>query len=147
MQRVYRMLRVFAAGAAVFAVWAIFGKSSEKAAGNNADELPGIEEIMKKVNSKKSGIHPALDPLLKADPVKWDDVSKMTKEYETLAVALGKNKPEKGSANSWAKLSKSYADEAKSLNAAAGKKDTAAAMAAYAKLSKSCQACHEEHRE
>jgi hypothetical protein len=141
------MLRSFTAGAAAFVLCAILGAGSAKVAANNAEDLPGIEEIMKKVNSKKSGIHPALDPLLKADPVKWDDVSKMTKEYETLAVALGKNKPDKGSAVSWAKLCKGYADEAKSLNAAAGKKDKAAATAAYAKLSKSCQACHDEHRE
>jgi cytochrome c556 len=70
----------------------------------------------------------------------------MSKEYAELANCLGKNKCPKGSADSWAKLCKSYAEDAKELDTAAGKKDKAAALVAWGKLNKSCQGCHDEHR-
>jgi cytochrome c556 len=70
----------------------------------------------------------------------------MTKEYAKLCGALPKNECPKGNAASWAKLTKQCADDAKSLDLAAGKKDKTAALAAWGKLNKGCQACHDEHR-
>jgi cytochrome c556 len=111
------------------------------------DAVPSIEDIMQKVNKKKGGLHTDVDAALKASSVDWDAVAKKTKQYATLAEFLGKNDPPKGSKQSWAKLTKTYADDAKALNAAAEKKDKAAAAAAHRKLSGECMGCHRQHRE
>lgn len=111
------------------------------------DKVPSIEDIMKKVNKKKGGLHSQVGEALKASSVDWDAVQKETKEYSAMADFLGKNDPPKGSKASWDKLSKMYATDAKALNTAADSKDKAAALASWNKLSKECQACHRAHRE
>ena len=109
------------------------------------DKIADIETIMKKNNGKK-GNQKMVGEALKAKEVKWEDVAKLTKDYSKLAADLPKNKVDKGDKASWDKLSKSYADEAKKLDDAAGKKDLDAAKAAHAVLGKSCKACHDAHK-
>src|SRR5271154_689815 len=75
------------------------------------DPTPSIEDIMKTVNKKNTGLHSQVGTGLKASPVDWDAIQKETKEYATLAGALGKNDPPKGSKSSWDKLTKTYADD------------------------------------
>jgi cytochrome c556 len=142
------MLRLIAAGVSGVVLCAIlFSGNASVGAANNAD-VPDTETIMKKLNKKKGqvGVHYLIQPMLESDSVPWDEFAKKSKEYAELTAALGKNVCPKGGSASWEKLCKAYAADAKALDAAVGKKDKAAATAAYEKLNKSCQACHDEHR-
>lgn len=105
-----------------------------------------IEGLMKIIAGGKGGAHKVLKKLLAAGEPDWTAVSAETKKYADAASKLGAQKPEKGDAKSWEKLCKEFDAAAKELNAAAGKKDKKAADAAYAKLSESCEVCHEAHR-
>src|SRR5438067_7391544 len=84
-------------------------------AGADGERPLGIKEIMKKLNGP-TGIQPALGKELKDDEPVWDDIQKDTKEFASLAAALGKSDPPKGSKESWARLTKTYADDAKALD-------------------------------
>jgi cytochrome c556 len=111
-----------------------------------AERAPSIEEIMKKVNGGKGLQKKQLPDSLKASPVDWPAVQKLTKEYAELAAALGQNDPPKGEKASWAKLTKAYADAAKKLNDAAEKKDKEALLAVHNQIGKSCGGCHKAHK-
>jgi cytochrome c556 len=110
------------------------------------DKVPTIEDIMQAVNKKKGGLHTDVSDALKMGTIDWDSVQTKTKQYSAMADFLGKNDPPKGSKSSWAKLTKTYADDAKALNAAAEKKDKATATSAIKKLSGECMGCHKVHR-
>jgi cytochrome c556 len=110
------------------------------------DKVPSVEDIMKMVNKKKGGLHSDVAELLKAGSPDWATLQDKTKKYAAMADFLGKNDPPQGDKSSWDKLTKAYAAEAKTLNAAADKKDKAAATAAMGKLQKSCMGCHKLHR-
>jgi cytochrome c556 len=109
-----------------------------------ADKAPSIEEIMTTAHDEENGLLELIDKGLKGE--KWADVTKKTKELVPLAEALGKNKPPKGPAASWKKLSDEYVAQAKSLDAAAAKKDKATATKALETLQKSCLTCHKAHK-
>jgi cytochrome c556 len=111
------------------------------------DKVPSIEEIMKKVNKRKAGLHDNIGEALKMGTVDWESVQEKSKQYAALADFLGKNDPPKGSKASWEKLTKTYATDAKALYAAAEKKDKAAVSAAHRKLQGECMGCHRAHRE
>jgi cytochrome c556 len=111
------------------------------------DKVPTIEDIMQKVNKRNTGLHSVVGTALKGATVDWDAVQAKTKEYTTLADALGKNDPPKGTKASWDKLTKMYAEDAKALNDAAEKKDKATVTSLHKKLSGECMACHKAHRE
>jgi cytochrome c556 len=111
------------------------------------DKVPTIEDIMKKVNKPRVGLHSDVGNALKAATVNWDTIQAKTKEYATMADFLGKNDPPKGTKASWEKLTKTYADDAKALNAAAEKMDKATVTSLHKKLSGECMACHKAHRE
>jgi cytochrome c556 len=110
------------------------------------DKAPTIKEIMARLN-KPGGIYPSISKELKADDTDWDEVHDQAKTFAKLAAELGKNTPPVGAADSWAKLTKEYADNARALEEAAGKKDRTAANAARARLGDaSCKSCHTAHR-
>jgi cytochrome c556 len=109
------------------------------------EKVPTIKEIMARLN-KPGGLYPAISKELKADDTDWDEVQQSTKTFVKMAAALGKNTPPKGDPESWAKLTKEYADNARALDAAAGKHDRSAASAARARLGgDTCKACHKAH--
>lgn len=141
------MLRMLAASVGGVLLCAALYTNNASVDAANADELDN-ETIMKKLNRKKgnSGVHYQLKVKLEENELAWPEVNKLSKEYADLCEALCKNKPTKGAQSSWDKLCKEYAADAKALNEAAGKKDKAAIAAAYDRLCKSCQACHDEHR-
>jgi cytochrome c556 len=109
------------------------------------DKTPSTEDIMKKLHGK-NGSHKLINKALDAGP-DWDTITKHAKIYADLAALLEKNKPEKGDAGSWKKLSQAYAKEAKALSDAAAKKDTNQVKEVFGKLKESCDACHENHRD
>ena len=110
------------------------------------DKVPTPKEIMGKLNKGPNALHAMLGKALKSDEPAWDDIQKETKEYSELAAGLGKNDPPKGDKDSWAKLTKTYAENAKALADGAEKKDKAAMTTAHGKIGKSCKSCHDAHR-
>jgi hypothetical protein len=111
-------------------------------------KTPTIKQVMKKLNAGPNSMTANLGKDLDEDRPAWDDIKKETKEFVTFAEALGKNKPPKGDADHWRKITKEYLETAKALATAADKEDKKAAKSAHAKLSApgTCKACHSEHR-
>ena len=110
------------------------------------DGTPTTEEIMKKLHGK-NGSHKQIDKALKEGTPDWDTIAKHARIYADLSALLQKNKPEKGDAGSWQKLSQAYAKEAKALSDAAAKKDAEQVKEVLGKLKESCDTCHENHRD
>ena len=111
-----------------------------------ADPAP-IDEIMQKVNKGPDALMSTLKKdLAKKDDVKWETVQMKTKEVAMLTDDLCKDKPPKGSQESWDKLTKAYSDNAKSLSGAAEKKDFDAATKSLKAMGGSCMSCHSAHR-
>jgi cytochrome c556 len=133
------MLRILIGGGLLFAV--VAGAIAAD------DKHPSIDEIMKKVNNAKTGLHKKVGEGLKSAAPNWDEMQKQMKDYTKLCSSLCKNDPPKGDKASWEKLCKAYAEEAKKLQEAVDKKDKDAANKAHKALSKSCKACHDAHRE
>ncbi len=77
---------------------------------------------------------------------KWDDIEKPAKRVKEFGAALGKVKPEKGSAESWKKLTAEYEKTTASIAEGVEKKDQKKANDALTKMGKSCKACHDEHK-
>jgi len=108
-------------------------------------KAPTIKDIMSRLN-KPGGLYPSISKELKADDTDWDEVHDQSKTFAKLAAELGKNTPPKGSPESWAKLTKEYADNARLLEQAAAKRDRTAANAARSRLGNdACKTCHKEH--
>jgi cytochrome c556 len=127
---------VFAVAFTFLAVWGVA----------DAADNPDIETIMKKVNGGKGFQKKQLPDALKASPIDWTSVQKITKEYSELCSYLGKNEPPKGDKQSWDKLTKEYAANAKKLDDAAEKKDKDAVVKTQQVLGASCNACHKQHK-
>lgn len=106
---------------------------------------PDIKEIMGKVN-KAGGLYPSIQKGMKTATPNWGALKNESEEFGALVLALGKNKPPKGDAASWQKLTKDYADEVAKLKAAVGLMNKGTADAAIAKLGASCSACHKAHK-
>jgi hypothetical protein len=107
-----------------------------------------IKDVMKKLNAGPNSLTVTIDKELQDDPPSWDDVKKDCKDFVKFAEALGKNTPPRGEKDSWDKLAKSYLDNAKALETAAGKEDKRAAQTAQKKLAAmdTCKGCHSEHK-
>jgi cytochrome c556 len=111
----------------------------------NADG-PSVKEIMRQAN-KPTGIYFNLGQDLKDDNPAWPDIQKEAADLAKLANSLRKAAPPRGDKDSWDKLTKAYADNAKALVQASAKMDQAAARAAHAKMGgNACMACHKAHR-
>ncbi|MEY4614434.1 MAG: hypothetical protein RL179_2407 [Planctomycetota bacterium] len=106
---------------------------------------PDIKEIMTKAN-KAGGLFPQIQKGLKAPTPNWATLKNDSDELVSLATMLGKSKPPKGDAASWATLSKGYLDEATALKTAIAAMNKAGADAAIGKLATSCTSCHKAHK-
>ncbi len=106
---------------------------------------PDIKEIMTKAN-KAGGLFPQIQKGLKAPTPNWATLKNDSDELVSLATMLGKSKPPKGDAASWATLSKGYLDEATALKTAIAAMNKAGADAAIGKLATSCTGCHKAHK-
>jgi hypothetical protein len=110
------------------------------------DKSPSIKEIMTKAHKGGDSLLQKLGKELKADAPQWDDIEKQTKELVDLGTALAKNKPPRGTQESWDKQTRDYLSNAQDLAAAAAKKDKATALADLKKLQGSCMECHTAHK-
>src|SRR5262245_58689873 len=107
---------------------------------------PTTREAMKKLNGGPNSLHQTLKLDLKDDDPDWEAIQESTAEYVTLTTGLGKNKPTRGEAASWERLTKAYHDDARALDPAAKRKDRRGATAALTRLGNACTACHKAHR-
>jgi cytochrome c556 len=134
---------------AVFAVLtAAWGCSKEAspAPGGPAGGDSRARQIMRTIGQGSESLSSRLDQGLRSDAPDWGAIQTQAAEYARLAPELGLSEPAKGSKESWAKLTASFADSATALEAAAKKKDLTACRAAQKSLTDSCMACHREHR-
>ena len=115
-------------------------------AGAGTADAPTVKEIMKKANSP-TGIYANLGQDLKDENPSWSDIQQEAKDLATLASQLRQATPPRGDKDSWEKLTKAYADSAKTLTQATAKMDQEAARAAWARLGgETCKTCHAAHR-
>jgi cytochrome c556 len=105
-----------------------------------------VKEVMGKVNKGPTALFPTIRKGLNADAPDWPELQKQAKEISSLVDSLGKKEPPRGEKESWAKFTKAYAADAKTLADAAEKKDKDAMIGAHAKITKACTACHNMHR-
>lgn len=116
----------------------------------SADDKPGdrkpaeIETIMNEGHAGKKSLLNQIKAHVKEED--WGEATKAAYKLRQFGEDLGKNTPPKGGDASWTLLSKGYkeitADIAKGVDA----KDKTAATKATAALSKSCSACHKQHK-
>ena len=118
---------------------------AQRPAGAGSADAPTVKEIMGKAN-KPNGIYDNLRQDLKDDNPSWPDVQKEAKELATLIDALRQATPPRGDKDSWDKLTRAYADNAKALVQATAKMDLDAARAAQAKMADGCMTCHKAHK-
>jgi cytochrome c556 len=109
------------------------------------DKVPTIADVMKAVNGK-AGLQKAVGKALTSNMLDWADIQKKTKEMVEHIEALSKNTPEKGTKESWEKLTKSWLASAKKVDEAAKSKDKDATNKALTELRGACQTCHKAHR-
>ena len=105
----------------------------------------GIEEIMEK-GFKKGGLRHKISTEIDKDKPNWAVVEKQSSELTKLCGDLGKEKPPRGEADSWKKLTDALAKNVKNLGEAAGKKDQTAAKDVIKKINNSCAECHKLHQ-
>jgi hypothetical protein len=132
-------------GAMVLAVGllvGVVGAADDKAKASN---IPTVQEVMKAVNGK-AGLQKAVGKALTSDMLDWTDIQKKTKDMVEHIEALGKNTPEKGTKESWEKLTKAWLASAKKVDEAAKKKDKDATNRALTELRGACQTCHKAHK-
>jgi cytochrome c556 len=94
-----------------------------------------IKELMAKTHKGEDSPLGKLGKELKADEPSWDEVQKQVKELNTMAHALA-------DCDDTSKRAGNFQKSVTALDAAATKKDKAAAVEARQMLVKSCSACH-----
>ena len=112
-----------------------------------ADEkTPSIKEIMKAVSGTKTekGICDKCSAAGK--DAKWEDAQKLAKSLTECCVNLPKNKPPRGAAASWEKLSNQYSEQGKAIAKAAEDKDPKALTEAVTTFKGACMTCHMAHK-
>jgi hypothetical protein len=139
------MLRKFlkvtlAAALGMMAAVLSFGGATR--AGDKEDKVPDISEIMKKGHKGADSYIAKIKDASKND--KWEDANKYAKSLAAYGEALGKNKPPKGDAESWEKLTKKYAENTKLALKGTEDKDTKEVNKGLGGIN--CMECHKAHR-
>ena len=105
------------------------------------DKVATIKEIMSKGHKGADAFIGKIKA--EAKDGKWDEAKDHAKALALFGEQLGKNKPAKGDAASWEKLSKKYADSTKAALKATEDKDAKALNKA---LTINCKECHDAHK-
>ena len=105
------------------------------------DKVPEISTVMQK-SFGKEGYKASIVAAVKGE--KWEDASKLAKEWNELGEVIGKNKPPKGEAKSWEEHTKKFADNTKAILEGSDKKDAKAVTKAIGSFN--CGACHKAHK-
>ncbi len=136
-RKITRFAICFAAG--LFAI--TLGVGAFAADDKKADKVLDVEEIMKAGHSKNGYIN-KIKTATKGE--KWEDAAKSAESLKANGEMLGKNKVEKGEADSWKKLSDKYAKSTAAVATAVEKKDAAAVTKALGSIN--CKECHDAHK-
>ncbi len=112
---------------------------------DDKDKVPTIAEIMEEGHSGKKSLLRKIGDAV--DDGKTASVEKEGKRLKELGEAIGKNKQPRGSDASWKKLTDQYKKQTAELAEAIAKKDQKKAEEGVTRLKKSCQACHDEHKD
>ena len=107
-------------------------------------DVPSIHDIMEDGHSGKKSLFKKIETAVGTE--KWADAAAPSAKLKAFGVALGKNKPEKGSETSWKALAAKYAKNTAAIAVAVEKKDKTAADAAIGAMKKSCKECHDAHQ-
>lgn len=99
---------------------------------------------MKTGHSGKKSLLNQIKTGVKAE--KWDDIQKAGKTLKKYGEDISKNTPEKGEADSWKTLTKSYKEMVTEIAEGIEEKDAKKTNAGLAKMQKSCKACHDNHK-
>ncbi len=106
------------------------------------EKLPDISEIMKKGHDKTDGYIAKIKEATKDG--KWEDAQKYAKTLAFFGENLGKNKPAKGEAESWKKLTDKYHTNTKAVLKGTEDKDAKAVAKGLGGIN--CGECHKLHK-
>jgi hypothetical protein len=139
-----KFLKVTLSGAlgALALVLAMSATSAQEKKDKKDDKAPTIKEIMQKGHKGTDAYIGKVRAAAKDG--KWDDAKEPAKALAFFGEHLGKNKPAKGDAASWEKLSKKYAESTKAVEKAVDAKDAKAVNKALDAIN--CKECHSVHR-
>jgi cytochrome c556 len=142
------MIRLFAlmgvlALAAVLSANVYAEDKDDKKEEKKEEKIPTTSQIMAKFFGKGQ-LKKKLDKAV-ADE-KWEEAAKLSAEFKKLAEANTKNKPKRGTEESWKDLTGSFLKNATAADEAVGKKEGDKAKEALAAIGGSCKACHDAHR-
>jgi hypothetical protein len=109
-----------------------------------ADEkAPDLSTIMRRSFKDKDNLKVSISTAAKDG--KWDDATKLAKEWTTLGAAISKNKPPKGEAKSWEEQCMKFSDNTKAILKACEDKDAKAVQKGIGGFN--CGACHKPHKQ
>jgi hypothetical protein len=137
-----KLTRVILAGALGLMAVVLAAGTGARAEDKKDDKLPTISEIMKKGHDKTDGYIAKIRSAAKDG--KWEDAQKYAKTLAFFGENLGKNKPTKGDAESWEKLTKKYAENTKLALKGTEDKDVKTVNKALGGIN--CGECHKVHK-
>lgn len=106
------------------------------------DKTVDTSTIMKKSFKDKNNYQTAVKAAAKDG--KWEDATKIAKEWADLGAALSKNKPNKGEAKGWEAECMKFVNTTKAIVKACEDKDAKAVNKSAGSFN--CQGCHKSHR-
>ena len=106
------------------------------------DEIKDIKGCM----AFQGKVRKDVPDLLKAKDPNWEEVQKQTKDWVAMAETLGKQKPPRGSEESWKKQTDKYLGLVKDVDSAADKKDLNAMKKGLGTIGMACGGCHGQHK-
>lgn len=110
--------------------------------GTAAEDKVDTGTIMKKSFKDKNNYSAAVKAAAKDG--KWEDATKLAKEWNDLGLAMSKNKPNKGEAKGWEEQCAKFVDTTKAIVKACEDKDAKAVNKSAGSFN--CQGCHKAHR-
>ena len=105
-------------------------------------KLSSIKDIM--AAHGETGIRATLSEAVKEKD--WEAAGKAAKVWVALAEDLVKNKPRKGTKDSWEKLTGTYLKTVKTVAEGVAEKKPATVNGALGKIATTCMACHKAHK-
>jgi cytochrome c556 len=106
------------------------------------DEIKDIKGCM----AFQGKVRKDVPDLIKAKEPDWSEVQKKTKDWVAMAETLGKQKPPKGTDESWKTQSAKYLALVKDVDASAEKKDLDGVKKGLGAVGMSCGGCHSQHK-
>jgi len=107
-------------------------------------KTPTIKEIMGKAHKGTKSLMAGIGQQAKGG--QWEDAQNGASTLKEFGEAIGKNKPPRGSEESWKTQTEKYKKNTESVAEAVEAKDAAKVAAALKTLGGSCKDCHDSHK-